>query len=148
MGYSMMIYGVTYPKKNHICLKKLVSWKNHYLLDMWITIALNDGNSTEGVFIPFEEETCFLKEDCQKAIKFLENHVTEHRLHISENKNLIKEWEYKWDAEIPDNSFFKHDFRFFLGRYGIDGFIYRLQLIIEFINEYAQEYESFMYRIL
>ena len=148
MGYNMIIYGVTYPKKNYTCLKELVSWKNHYLLDMWITIVCNGGNSTEGVIISFEDEIHDLKEDCQKAIEFLNNHVTEYRLHISENEDLISEWEYKWDAEIPDNPFFKHSFRFYLGRYGVDGFIYRLQLIVDFINEYNQKYDVFAYQII
>ena len=148
MGYSMIIYGVTYQKGGGKCLKELVSWKNHYLLDLWFTTVLLGGNSTEGVIVPFEDIIYTLEEDCQKAIEFLNNHVTGYRLHISENEDLISEWEYKWDAEIPDNPFFKHSFRFYLGRYGVDGFIYRLQLIIDFIKKYEQEYDVFMYEVI
>ena len=149
MGYSMIIYGVTSPKKGYKCLKELVSWKNHYLLNMYITIKWNGGNSTEEVIIPFEYDMIdILKEDCTEAIDFLKNHVTEYRLHISENESLVDEWEYKWDAEIPDNPFFKHDFRFFLGRYGIEGFVNYLKVILDFINEYTQVYDVFMYRVL
>ena len=149
MGFSMIIYGVT-PKKDGKCLTKLVSWKNHYLLNMWFSIELNNGNDTEGLLISFEDAIYILKEDCQKAIIFLRDHVTEYRLHpdVPEFKDLVGEWEYKWDEEIPENPFFKYDFRFYLGRYGVDGFINYLTVIIEFIDNYEGKYDEFMYELL
>lgn len=147
MSFNMELYGAEY-KNDEIHLKELVSWKNHYLLDAWFTNTCIDGNSTEGLFIPIEDAIYTLKEDCTEAIEFLKNHVKEYRLHISENESLIGEWEYKWDAELPDNPFFHHNFRFFLGRYGVDGFINYLEIIIEFIQKYKDEYDSFMYHII
>lgn len=150
MGYNMKIYGVKYLENNDIYLKQLVSWRNHYLLDMYISQCLIDGNDTEGLYISIDGEILVddLKKDCLKAIDFLENNVTAHRLHISDNTELIGEWEYKWDKEIPNNPFFKYDFQFHLGRYGVDGFIYHLQLIVDFINEYGGEFEEFMYEVI
>lgn len=142
----MVIYGVT-NKKDGKCLKKLVSWKNHYLLDMWMSIVLNNDNDNEGLLIEFEEAIYDLENDCQEAIKFLQNHVTEHRVHISDNEDLVGEWEYKWDREIPFNPFFRHNFRFYLGRYGVDGFVNYLKTILDFIKEYQKKYEVFIYEI-
>lgn len=142
----MTIYGVTY-KEDGKCLKKLVSWKNHYLLNMWMGTVLNNGNDVEGLLIEFEDALYDLEDDCQEAISFLKNHVTEHRLHISDNENLVGEWEYNWDKEIPVNPFFKYDFRFYLGRYGVDGFVNYLEVIFDFIKEYKKKYEVFIYEL-
>lgn len=147
MSFHMVMYGAEY-KDDEIHLKELVSWKNHYLLDNWFTNKCIEGNSTEGLFIPIEDAIYDLEEDCIEAIEFLKDHVTEYRLHISEDETLVDEWEYKWDAEIPPNPFFKHNFRFYLGRYGVDGFINYLEIIIEFIKKYKDMYEVFMYHII
>jgi len=146
MGYSMIIYAQIFKGDNDIYLKELVSWKNHYLLNMWFNEYA--GFDTEGVLIPFEDAIYDLEEDCKNAIKFLKDHVTGYRLHISEDESLIGEWEYKWDKEIPENPFFKHDFRFYLGRYGVEGFIDYLELILEFISNYDGKYSMFVYQLV